>query len=62
MRWLAPLIVLTAFLAASGCTLPEAVYNLGGRQYYSGGGSDYVSREAHFNAELSRWQQYENER
>ena len=62
MRWIATLIVLAPLLAGSGCALPEALYNLGGNQYYSDGGTDYASRDAHFNAELGRWKQYENER
>lgn len=59
MRRLVILVILPALLATSGCTLPEAVYNLGGSKYYSAGGTDDGSRDAHFNAELSRWKQYD---
>lgn len=54
MRRIATLAMLAALLGASGCTLPEAAYNLGGREYYSAGGNDYGSRDAHFDAELRR--------
>lgn len=62
MRRLATLAMLAALFGASGCTLPEAAYNFGGREYYSAGGGNCRSRDAHFDAELRRWKQYESER
>ncbi len=43
----------------AGCSLAEMVYSLGGEAAYSGGGYDDVNREAHFDAELERWEGYE---
>ncbi len=57
----AVLVGVTALLAASGCTLPEAIYNLGGDRYYSAGGDDHLTRDQHFNAEMRRWKQREYE-
>ncbi len=56
------LVAGTGLLAVSGCTLPEAVFNLGGSQYYSAGGYDQGSRDQHLHAEMRRWKQYEYER
>ena len=59
MRSLLTRIVLAVLICPlAGCSLAEAVYGLGGEAAYSGGGYDDVNREAHFDAELERWDNY----
>ena len=55
---LARIVLAIAICTTVGCSLAEMVYDFGGSSAYSGGGNRGVNRDADFDAERKRWEDY----